>query len=140
MREPGKYFPGTTAMRRRLCAAFGLLLLVVPLVLGGPVQPFGGETGFFNIHLEPFSVRNFTEEFKADEPATIIAIGRGNTPLGLYVYDVHGNCVAWDDVSFSLQRISDDLAVFWHPPQESAYEIELRNMGRVTNRVELALH
>jgi hypothetical protein len=126
-------------MRKALLAGGAGLALLVPVVLGGPVRPFGDKRGYENLPLGPFSVHNFTVTFKAKERASVIAIGRGSTPLGVYVYDTDGNCVAWDDRSLSPQNISDDMVVDWRPPREAKYEIELRNFGRVTNRVELAI-
>jgi hypothetical protein len=126
-------------MRKALFAGAALLVLVVPIALGGPVNPVGGERGYLNLQLEPFSVRNFSETFKGKERASVIAIGRGDTPLGLYVYDPDGNCVAWDDLSLSTQNISDDMVVDWYPPRQGKYEIELRNFGRRGNRVEVVI-
>jgi hypothetical protein len=128
-------------MRRSLimgvcvAALFGSAMLA----LAGPVRPFAPETGYANLHVEPFSVRTFTETCKAGERTAVIAVGRGNTSVAVYVYDQHGNCVAWDDYAVSRDNISDDVALEFHPPQEMKYEIELRNLGRMTNRVEFAI-
>jgi hypothetical protein len=126
-------------MRTALPAGAALLMLAVPMLLGGPVSPMGGEEGYYNLPLQPFSVRSFDATFKGKERASIIAIGRGDTPLGVYIYDADGNCVAWDDLSLSTQRISDDMVVDWYPPRQGTYEIELRNFGRRINRVEVAI-
>jgi hypothetical protein len=116
-----------------------ILLLAAGAVLAGPLNPFAGEHGFVNVQMEPHGVRTFTMTCKANERTAVMAIGRGTTPLGVYVYDVHGNCVALDDLSNSAQNYSDDIAVAWQPPREQTYDIQLRNGGRVTNRVELAI-
>jgi hypothetical protein len=109
------------------------------ILWAGPIAPFGGEQGFVSLQLEPHGVRNFTVDCKGGERTAVIAIGRGTTPLGVYVYDAQGNCVAWDDLSHSAQNFSDDIAAAWHAPQPQTYEVELRNGGRVTNRVEVAI-
>ncbi len=125
-------------MHRAFIAGLFFVSLALPMVLGGPVQPFGDEEkGFHQMRLEPFAVRTFTQECKGGERTCVIAIGQGTTPLGVYVYDVHGNCVAWDD--YSLSDVADDLALEFHPPQQGVYEVEIRNFGRRSNSVELAV-
>jgi hypothetical protein len=126
-------------MYKRLSLVAAILTLAGGIIWAAPLRPFGAEQGFVSVQLEPHSVRTFTVECKANERTAVMAIGRGTTPVGVYVYDVHGNCVAWDDLSHSAQNFSDDIAVAWQPPRQETYEIELRNGGRVTNRVEVAI-
>lgn len=108
------------------------------LLWAGPVSPLADDAKVYSkFTLEPFHVRSTAGEFKAREQTAVIAIGEGTTPLGIYVYDIHGNCVARDDLSYSA--ISDDLALEFHPAERGYFDIEIRNQGRRSNSVEVAI-
>lgn len=119
-----------------ILGCFGLLAMV-HFVAGSPVEPFNEESGFRQLELEPFSRESFTLRCQAKLRSTAIVYGHGRSPLALYVFDPHGNCVARDD--FSPSRMTDDLAVEWFPPTEEMYEIEVRNLGRKQNIAEVAI-
>jgi hypothetical protein len=84
-----------------------------------------------------FSVRAFTDTFKKNELARVIASGNGESCLGVYVFDAKGNCVAWDDKSDA--RTGDDLYTEWIPSEQQAYTIEIRNAGYEANSFRIAL-
>lgn len=128
-------------MRRAAIAATCVLLVLVSAlaVRGGPLNPIDAERGFLSATLEPFSVRTFGETCKAEERTMIMAIGRGNSPIAVYVFDPQGNCIAWDDLALNRKNVSDDIALAWHPPREMRYDIELRNFGRESNLVEFTI-
>jgi hypothetical protein len=77
-------------------------------------------------------------EFKGGERACAITIGDGRTFLGLYVYDKHGNCVAWDDEG-QAKKTHDDLAAEWFPTQTGTYVVEVFNIGMLTNNCKVYL-
>src|SRR5216684_1221416 len=108
----------------KACAC-GLLALVVISVVaeGAPLKPVEPR---IDLVLPPFRRLVESRPFAANQRANVIAIGQeGASNLGLYVYDVHGNCVAWDDLGSSSTR--DDTAVEWFPLKNDRYTIELRN-------------
>ena len=113
------------------------LLLATHLVLGSPVEPFAEKLGFREVELDGFSRETFTLRCQAKQRTTAIVYGDGRSPLALYVFDPHGNCVARDD--FGQGRMTDDLAVEWYPPAEDMYEIDVRNLGRKQNIAEVAI-
>jgi len=115
-----------------------LLFLFAHLAGGAPVRPFAeNEKGFRPVPTEPFSGRTFPVRCKAKERTAVIIYGQGTSPMAVYVFDSHGNCVAWDDMSLSM--MPDDLALEWYPPTEQNYEVEVRNLGRKTNQSEIAI-
>ena len=115
-----------------------LLFLFAHLAGGAPVRPFAeGEKGHRQVPMEPFSGRTFSVLCKAKERTAVIIYGQGTSPMAAYVFDSHGNCVAWDDLS--LSTMPDDLALEWYPPTEQTYEVEVRNLGRKENRPEIAI-
>jgi hypothetical protein len=83
------------------------------------------------------AIRSVYDTFKANKEARAIALGKGKTVLGLYVFDRHGNCVARDDVG--SPRTSDDLAVVWIPTETTRYDVEIRNAGYETNIYQITL-
>jgi hypothetical protein len=115
---------------------FAFLLLLLPLTLTGladsaPVKAVPGRA----MKLLPYRSLSFVVEFEKEARANVIIIGNGRTPLGLYVYDPEGNCVARDDQSSG--KIIDDNAVIWYPTVTQRYRIEIRNMGGLENTVKI---
>lgn len=78
-----------------------------------------------------------TVTFKAGEPAYAIVVGDGNSHLGLYVLDEHGNCLARDDAADA--KFLDDRWVIWHPTKTQRYTIEVRNLGPQADTFHFAL-
>jgi hypothetical protein len=123
--------------------ALAVLLLVVSLgVQGSPVELVKPRIGLSLLPFRRLVESRLFEGRAVFDPekdrANVIAIGQeGASNLGLYVYDVHGNCVAWDDLGSSSTR--DDVAVEWFPMQKERYTIELRNLGAATNRLDLII-
>src|SRR5689334_1162504 len=86
---------------------------------GGPAKVIGGK-GANTPTIPALFSQVYSAEFKGGERACVIALGNGRTYLGLYVYDAHGNCIAWDDEGRPRSRPGqtstvDDLAVDWFP-------------------------
>jgi hypothetical protein len=123
-------------MKNGMLALCVLLLAASLEVEGSPVEPVGPR---MDVVLAPYRRLVESRIFAANQRANIIAIGRlrDGTFLGLYVYDVHGNCVAWDDLGNSSTR--DDLAVEWFPMRTERYTNELRNLGAASNRLDLVI-
>jgi hypothetical protein len=113
------------------------ILLLAQLAGGAPVESFQDAKGYRDAALEPFSAQRFTLKCKAKERTCAIVYGLGKSPMGVYVFDPNGNCVARDDVAHTL--ISDDLATEWHPATEETYVIEVHNLGRKNNNAEIAI-
>ena len=120
---------------RRLLALAGMALLVgALLVRAASVGGRGGGKGW----IEPYGSRSYRPlAFKGGEKATVIVNGTGRTYMGLYIYDQHGSCVAWDDLG--AKGVKDDLAVEWYPPHTGLYTIEIRNFGHLPNFCQRAL-
>jgi hypothetical protein len=116
-----------------LAALLGSMCLGAEGALVEPVKPRLG------LNLPPFRRLLENRLFAvAKEPASVIAIGLdGATNLGLYIYDEHGNCVAWDDLASSSTR--DDTAVQWFPVQKERFTIELRNLGMASSRFDIVV-
>ena len=111
-------------MKRMLTLLAAILALsVTDTGRGGPISPFKQETP----HVAQLSSQTYMRTFRGGERANVMAIGTGATYMGLYVYDRHGNCVAWDDWGMPISR--DDLSVDWYPRQTAPYMIEVRNSG-----------
>jgi hypothetical protein len=139
MTKPAKHgLPESLAMKRIWLLGVPLLVVFAHFVGGAPVRPFAeNEKGFRSVPLEPFSGRTFSVRCKAKERTAVIVYGEGTSPMAVYVFDPHGNCVAWDDNSLSM--MPDDLALEWYPPAEQNYEVEVRNLGRKKNQPEIAI-
>jgi hypothetical protein len=119
-----------------LCGS-AIVFLLVQLAAGAPVRPWAKESGFRQVTLDPFGTFFDSLICNGKERTNVIVYGQGTSPMAVYVYDAHGNCVARDDLS--LTTVSDDLAVEWHPPTEQVYDIEIRNLGRRLNNAEIAI-
>lgn len=74
------------------------------------------------------STDSFTIKFWANERATIIVSGDGDTDLDLYVYDERGNLIASDE------DYSDDCVVNFVPKWTGQFIIKVVNRGNVYNR------
>jgi len=85
----------------------------------------------------PGGVRSYVETFKGNKRALVIASGKGDTCLGLYVFDAHGNCVAHDDLT--TPQTSDDLAAEWFPAETARYDVEIYNGGTDKNVIRIAI-
>ncbi len=114
----------------------GLLALGVLATfgLGAP----SGRVEKREIPLGAFRQTSMVVPYRGGEPALVIASGNGRSPLALYIYDKHGNCVARDDL-VDPRSSSDDLAVEWIPSEDARYTVELRNVGTLTNTVSVVL-
>lgn len=109
------------------------LVLSASLAGSTPLSPQKPAT----LELAPFASQLLPMPFHGQQRALVIASGDGSSPLGLYVYDRHGNCVAWDEARAYVTR--DDLAAEWVPPEAGLYLIEVRNAGWRTNSVTVAI-
>jgi hypothetical protein len=82
-------------------------------------------------------VHSALRRFKANEAAQLIISGDGDTCLGVYVFDAHGNCVAKDDMT--SPESSDDLTARWIPHEAAGFIVEVRNGGISPNGFEFLL-
>ena len=108
-----------------LCVSLATADLITPSKLGPKVAIPG------------IGRRAISERFKANEPARAIVSGDGDTCLGLYIFDTHGNCVAKDDSTSPVS--SDDLAVEWFPAGLHPYSVEVWNGGYLPSEFELGI-
>ena len=113
------------------------VLLTAHLVSSAPVDSFDDKLGFRQYEIEPFSGRSISLRCRANERTSVMIYGFGRSPMGIYVFDKHDNCVARDDEA--PNAMTDDLAVEWHPPVEDNYDVEVRNLGRKLNTAEVAI-
>jgi hypothetical protein len=121
-------------MKRFLILVTAATLLAVGGVgQGSPVSPVKALLP----QVPQLASQTFAYEFKGEQLARVLAIGDGATYMGLYVYDIHGNCVAWDDNGSSATR--DDLAVAWQPRQNGVFLIELCNCGVRVNQCKVVI-
>jgi hypothetical protein len=119
-------------MRRLLVVIVGAAIVAWQGVsLGGPVVGVSNQTP------EIAGLRSYVVQydFKGGERASVIAIGKGTSNIGVYVYDNNGNCVAWDDIGRA--ESFDDMAVEWYPPQTGQYMVEVRNNGTRGNTCKI---
>ncbi len=120
---------------KQLClvCVLAALLWVAGTGQGGPLKPIDDAQRT----IVPLSSQDFAVEFKGGQRAIAKVAGDRKTYLGLYVYDIHGNCVAWDDRG--MVPLPGDLEVEWNPPSEAVYVIEVRNCGLDTNECKLVV-
>src|SRR5262249_55415455 len=107
-------------------AAFTLFPLVA-ISQGGPTVPIQQP----KTEVRALGSQVFNVERAGRQRACAIALGDGNTYVGLYVYDIHGNCVAWDDEG--AVQTCDDVAVEWYPARNAVYQVEVHNSGLQPN-------
>jgi len=100
---------------------------------GGPATPFKSQP----IEVPPLASRVFNVEWEGEQRACAIVLGDGSTYMGLYVYDIHGNCIAWDDEG--MPQTCDDVAVEWYPTQKGVFVVEARNNGMQSNNCKVVL-
>ncbi|MCS7044775.1 MAG: hypothetical protein NZO58_00310 [Gemmataceae bacterium] len=112
-------------------------VVVASCCLAGPLQPFAPKLGYRDFEFRPFQAQSHHLDVKGGEPTQVIVFGITSSPMGVYVYDPHGNCVAHDDASTDL--IVDKLLVEFHPPQTAGYEVVIRNLGRKLTQAEVAI-
>jgi hypothetical protein len=93
--------------------------------------PFPPEVKGVQVNIEPYGRLEYWKKFEGGIPARVIAVGDGQSWLTLYVYDAHGNCVAWDDDV--NQQTADDLAAEWLPARGGTYAMRVNSLGRVGN-------
>jgi hypothetical protein len=121
------------------------LFAATPFGAGSPATPTEKKA----IPSRPLSPYYFSLMCNANERTCVIAHGSGRTPVGLYIYDAHGNCITRDEpvlsggyavVSGDLEGpvAADDLQVEWFPPTSGYYTVEVRNEGLQPTRLILA--
>jgi len=121
-------------MRRATLSSGIILICFAGLGGGAPVQ----RVPMRALTLEPGMSLLESHTFKANERASVIGVRpEGAAFVGLYVYDVHGNCVTWDDVGTTDTKA--DIAVEWFPTHSVSYTIEVRNLGLAAIKLELAV-
>lgn len=79
----------------------------------------------------------FSFVLKGMEETRVIASGRKRLYQGLYVYDAHGNCVAWDD--YGGTKVPEDTAVIFVPPADGTYTVVIRSFFPEPNTVRVVV-
>jgi hypothetical protein len=83
--------------------------------------------------IEPFGRTQRSVVGVAGVESRAAITGDGRTALALYAFGPHGNCVAFDD---EPSRYFDDRVVAWTSTVTGLYDVQYRNLGARTNRVE----
>lgn len=115
-------------MKRLL--AIVLFAGTVSTVSGGPEKPWFPEA----FKLRPGDVHHYGSRCEPGRPVQAIVTGSGASPLGVYVFNAAGQCVAHDDDVGG--NLVDDRIVAWTPTQAGPYELQIRNLGGAGNVVE----
>jgi hypothetical protein len=131
-------------MRLWLWLVLLTLLLAAPWADTSPVHP---EEPKVDASLAGHSAITSLVPCKGGERTVAIAATISKQPvlLALYVYDPHGNCVAWDEYhdeappSETRRPATDDVAVQWFPPVEATYTVELRNLSPDPCKLQMAI-
>jgi hypothetical protein len=118
-------------MKHMLWLALVGLFLAAPSATTSPTQIRSP----VQVAAPPLSSQIYLVACKGAERTCVIVSGRERSPLGLYVYDPYGNCIARDEAM--VARTADDLAVEWFPPADLSYTIEMRNQGLQVNKVDV---
>jgi len=91
---------------------------------GGPRQQYdkigAGGTIVYNV------------TFNANQIAEVLVCGDGDTDLDLYIYDLNGNLIVYDE------GYSDDCYVRFLPYYTVPFQVVVKNRGRVYNRFYIA--
>lgn len=90
----------------------------------------GPKRGVYSV--AAYSTDVFVVKFYANERATVVVSGDGDTDLDLYIYDDNGNLIAKDD------DYSDDCIVNWTPRRTGQFTIKVVNRGNVYNQYVIA--
>jgi hypothetical protein len=90
----------------------------------------GPQIGEFRVFAH--STDSYVVKFYANEPASVILSGDGDTDLDLYVYDENGNLIGKDD------DYSDDCIVTWNPLWTGNFVIKVVNIGNIYNHYVIA--
>jgi len=92
--------------------------------VGGPRYQIG--------RVAAFSTITYRVDFRANELAEILVVGDGDTDLDLYVYDINGNLIAYDE------DYTDRCYVNFVPLRTLPFTIVVKNRGRVYNQFSIA--
>ncbi len=131
-------------MKHWLWLALLTLLLVTPWADTSPVEPHEPQMQ------TPLSGHNALISLvpcKGGERTVAIAATISKQPvlLALYVFDPHGNCIAWDEYDDrappggSRRPATDDVAAQWFAPAEATYTVELRNLSADSCVLQMAI-
>ncbi len=131
-------------MRYWLWLALLLLLLAAPWAGTSPVHP---EEPKLKASLPGHAALTSLVPCKGGERTVAIAATTSQQPvlLALYVFDPHGNCIAWDEYddrappSKSRRPATDDVAVEWFAPAAATYTVELRNLSPDSCVLQMAI-
>jgi len=90
----------------------------------------GPKSGTYKVGARSYN--SFVIKFWANERASVVVSGDGDTDLDLYVYDESGNLIDKDD------DYSDDCIVNFFPRWTGRFTIKVVNRGNVYNRYIIA--
>ena len=85
------------------------------------------------MELPPFQRVQTTLVGKAGRDSRVVAVGDGASPLAIYVYDRMGQCIALDD---DPSGPIDDRVAVWVTSDNGPFDVQIRNVGPVYNRLE----
>jgi hypothetical protein len=115
---------------KRLGVITIILAISASTTLGGPEKPWFPQA----FQLSPGEATHYASRCDPGRPVQAVVTGRGASPLGVYVYNAVGQCVAHDDDLTG--NLVDDRIVAWTPTNTGPYELEIRNLGGALNIVE----
>jgi len=109
---------------------FSTALMIVALVISNISIGFGhaanAQSGRLE-RVEAFSYRTFTMDLVRGEVTEIGIVGDRDTDLDLYVYDLDGRVLSYDEGP------TDRCYVRWTAPYTGRYVVKVVNLGRVYN-------
>lgn len=111
-------------------AVVAILAITASTTSGGPEKPWLPEA----FKVRPGEAVHYASRCEPGRPVQAVVTGSGAAPLGVYVYNAAGQCVAYDDDVAG--NLVDDRIVAWTPTDAGAYDLEIRNLGGVLNIVE----
>lgn len=120
----------TRSSKVTMVAAAGLLLLGSAMLANA--SAVGGPKVNLNTVVLAYDVDVYHVTFYGGELAEVAVRGDGDTDLDLFIYDEFGNLVASDIDGGDL------CLAQWFPGWTGTFRIEVRNLGGVYNRYQIA--
>ncbi len=112
----------------RLAAGIAVLFLAfVSICAAGPLS--GGFATQEKVGGDPWKT---TQRFRGGERAAVLVANKSDksSHFHITIYDAKGNLVAEDKNPEPSQE--DLVSVFWYPPRDGEYRVEIRNLeGRI---------
>jgi hypothetical protein len=119
-------------MTKRLIAT---VMLAAALTLSAAPASFAGAIGgprSTSDRIAARGERSWRVTFAGGQTARVAVAGDGYTVLDLYVYNLYGNLIAWDE------RMQKTCVVEWRPKYDETFVVIVVNRGSTYNDFGLA--